>query len=51
MPQIDTKAQRTVLHQPKGVHYELKLAGEHNQYDAQFVERVAELLGCEKRLC
>ena len=48
VPQIDTKAQRTVLHQPKGVHYELKLAGEHNQYDAQFVERVAELLGCEK---
>ena len=48
VPQIDTKAQRTVLHQPKGGHYELKLAGEHNQYDAQFVERVAELLGCEK---
>lgn len=48
VPQIDTKAQRTVLHQPKGVHYDLKLAGEHNQYDAQFVERVAELLGCEK---
>lgn len=50
VPQIATAAQTITLSMQGGQNYALSIAGEHNQYNAQFVEKIAvELLHCEQK--
>ena len=47
VPDIATKANKTVISPTNIGHYELSIEGEHNQYNAEFVYRIAtEQYGC-----
>ena len=50
VPEIDTKAKKTVVVYDPEQRFEMKLLGEHNQFNAQMVYKVCSLLfGCEDK--
>jgi UDP-N-acetylmuramoylalanine--D-glutamate ligase len=49
VPALTTKAQKRVVKRDGNYHFDLRLPGSHNQYNAEFVFRIAtEVYGCRE---
>lgn len=49
VPEIKTRAHKTVLPRREHYRYQMHIIGEHNQYNAEFVHEIAvSLYGCEE---
>ena len=48
VPALDTKAAKTVISYDDPMHFDMKLKGEHNQFNARFVYAIStQLFGCD----
>ena len=48
VPPLDTKAIKTVISYDDPMHFDMKLKGEHNQFNARFVYAIStQLFGCD----
>ena len=48
VPPLDTKAAKTVISYDDPMHFDMKLKGEHNQFNARFVYAIStQLFGCD----
>ena len=48
VPSLDTKATKTVISYDDPMHFDMKLKGEHNQFNARFVYTIStQLFGCD----
>ena len=48
VPPLDTKAAKTVISYDDPMHFDMKLKGEHNQFNARFVYTIStQLFGCD----